>query len=144
MATAVSMWSPVIMTGRMPASLASAMAGATSGRSGSIMPERPTKTRSCSSASGLQSVGSALCMRTAEASTRSAWLAMSLLAAMIFSRRASVRVSTVPSAFMTWVQRPSTTSGPPLVYCSKVPSGVFTTTDIILRPESNGASPTRS
>ena len=57
MATAVSMWSPVIMTVRMPASCASLMAGATSGRSGSIMPERPQNVRSHSSASGEKSEG---------------------------------------------------------------------------------------
>ena len=51
MATAVSMWSPVIMTVRMPAAWASSMAAATSGRSGSIMPDRPQNVRSCSRAS---------------------------------------------------------------------------------------------
>ena len=43
MATAVSLWSPVIMIGRMPALRHSSMAALTSGRTGSIMPVRPMK-----------------------------------------------------------------------------------------------------
>ena len=52
MATAVSRWSPVIITARMPAVLHSAMAAFTSGRMGSIMPASPRKVRSCSRAAG--------------------------------------------------------------------------------------------
>ena len=47
MARAVAGWSPVIMTVRMPALRASAMAAATSGRGGSTMPTRPMKVRLC-------------------------------------------------------------------------------------------------
>ena len=52
MATAVSLWSPVIITGRMPALRHSTMASLTSGRTGSIMPVRPMKHRSCSRKAG--------------------------------------------------------------------------------------------
>ena len=44
MAAAVSLWSPVIITGRMPAARQRAMAAAASGRTGSIMPTRPMNT----------------------------------------------------------------------------------------------------
>ncbi len=60
MATAVSMWSPVIITTFMPAAWASATARPTSGRTGSIMPQSPRKVMSCSSASGEKDLGSSL------------------------------------------------------------------------------------
>ena len=53
MATAVSWWSPVIITGRMPAWRHWSMAAFTSGRTGSIMPARPMKHRACSRSRGL-------------------------------------------------------------------------------------------
>ena len=43
MATAVSLWSPVIITGRMPAAKHCSTAPRTSGRGGSIMPMSPAK-----------------------------------------------------------------------------------------------------
>ena len=54
MATAVSLWSPVIITGRMPAlAAARRMASFTSGRTGSIIPARPMQGRGrCSRISG--------------------------------------------------------------------------------------------
>ena len=45
-ASAVSWWSPVIMIGRIPASLATRTASAASGRSGSIIPTKPEKIKS--------------------------------------------------------------------------------------------------
>ena len=51
MATAVFLWSPVIMTVRMPDCRHLAMASRTSGRGGSIMATRPAKVRSRSMAS---------------------------------------------------------------------------------------------
>ena len=60
MAKAVSMWSPVIITTFMPAAWASATACPTSGRTGSIMPQRPRKVMSCSSASGEKDSGASL------------------------------------------------------------------------------------
>ena len=71
-ALAVSTWSPVIMTGRMPAPRQARMASTTSGRTGSIMPVRPRKHRCCSSAAGDVSPGSASYVRMAAASTRRA------------------------------------------------------------------------
>ena len=49
-ATAVSIWSPVIIMGRMPASRHCSIAVRTSGRTGSIIPQIPTKQSSFSSA----------------------------------------------------------------------------------------------
>ncbi len=51
MATAVFLWSPVIITVRMPDVRHLAMASRTSGRGGSIMATRPPKVRSLSMAS---------------------------------------------------------------------------------------------
>ena len=48
MAHAVLMWSPVIMTGMIPAPLQVLTAGMTSFLGGSIIPMRPKKTSSCS------------------------------------------------------------------------------------------------
>lgn len=47
-ASAVGCVSPVIIITRMPAVVQSAMAGATSGRAGSLMPQMPTNTMFCS------------------------------------------------------------------------------------------------
>ena len=90
MATAVSIWSPVIITGRMPALWHSLIASTTSGRTGSIMPVMPTKIKSCSSASGLKSVGGFSYSRLAQASTRSALFAMRRIWLWISSRLSSV------------------------------------------------------
>ena len=45
MADAVTMWSPVIMTGRMPARMQVVTASSDSGRGGSIIEIRPRKVR---------------------------------------------------------------------------------------------------
>ncbi len=58
MATAVFLWSPVIMTVRIPARLHSATAALTSSRGGSIMAISPEKTRSRSIDSGVGLSGS--------------------------------------------------------------------------------------
>ena len=50
-ASAVSLWSPVIIIGRIPADLATFTAPAASGRSGSIIPIKPAKIKSFSSSS---------------------------------------------------------------------------------------------
>ena len=49
----------------------------------------------------------------------------------------------MPSLVIILVQRASTSSGAPLVCCTTLPERVRTTTDIILREESKGASPIR-
>ena len=56
-AVAVSLWSPVIITGRMPALRHRAMASFTSGRIGSIIPHMPIQVRSCSSVPGSLEAG---------------------------------------------------------------------------------------
>ena len=116
MATAVSLWSPVIITGRMPAVRHCWMAAFTSGRTGSIMPARPTKHRSCSRYSGLSSLGRPPShRRMAAASTRRALSAMALFCARISCRFSSVMGSIWPFSSYR-VQRRSTSSGAPLVY----------------------------
>ena len=117
------------------------MAVSTSGRTGSIIPVRPTKQRSFSRNSGSFFPGRAGQRRSAAASTRSARSAIALLAARISARFSSVSGTTSPFSRQV-VQRSSTTSGAPLVYWMNAPSSACTV-DIILRPESNGASSTR-
>ena len=114
-ATAVSLWSPVIMTGVMPAPRHSSIAALTSGRTGSIMPVSPIKTRSCSSASGEKSSGAASYFLIAAASTRSALSAIRLFSAAIFALISSVMGTVFPS-IKAWVHRSTTTSGAPFVY----------------------------
>ena len=96
MATAVSLWSPVIITGRIPAARHSATAAFTSGRTGSIMPARPMKHSSCSRSSGSCRSGSASYSRSAAASTRSALSAIALFSARMALRFSSVMGSTAP------------------------------------------------
>ena len=96
MATAVSLWSPVIITGRMPAARHWATASFTSGRTGSIIPARPMKHNCCSSACGVRSSGRLSYRRSAAASTRSALSAMALLSARMAARFSSVMGSTAP------------------------------------------------
>ena len=97
MAEAVSTWSPVIMMGRMPAVRQFTMASRTSGRTGSIIPQRPMKHRSFSSASGVETMGLPSQSRLAQASTRRARSAISLLAFRIRSRTWSVMGTALPS-----------------------------------------------
>ena len=67
---AVRGWSPVIMTGRMPAATQVATASRASGRGGSRMPTSPTKVRSFSMLSWLLSSGSVSSRRNPTPSTR--------------------------------------------------------------------------
>jgi len=53
LATAVSLWSPVIMMRTIPARLQYPIASYTSSRGGSVMPRSPTKIRSRSTVSGV-------------------------------------------------------------------------------------------
>ena len=57
MAEAVTTWSPVIITGLIPAFRQVATAAFASGRGGSIMPTRPKRVRPFSSASLVSSSG---------------------------------------------------------------------------------------
>ena len=105
------------------------------------MPARPRKVRPCSRFSGEVSCGGWGHARMAQASTRRALSAMALFAASTSPRSAGVRGTAWPPCQMC-VQRRSTSSGAPLVYCTQ-PSAVLCTVLIILRMLSNGASPTR-
>ena len=105
------------------------------------MPVRPMKQRSFSRNSGVLSSGLWSQVRIEAASTRRALSAMALLAARISARLASV-IGTAFSPSQYWVQRLRTSSGAPLVYCTKAPPAAWMV-DIILRLESNGASSTR-
>ena len=95
-ATAVSLWSPVIITVRIPASLHSSIAGLTSGRTGSIIPVKPTKHKSFSIFSGFSSsepstAGIVSQDLVAAESTLRALPAISLFASKISLRTWSVR-----------------------------------------------------
>ena len=70
MAAAVAAWSPVIITVRMPAAFAFAIARAASGRGGSIMPTNPLNVRSDSTSAIFS--GSLSILFEASAITRSA------------------------------------------------------------------------
>ena len=142
-ATAVSLWSPVIMTVWMPALWHSSMAGFTSGLTGSIMPESPTKQSPVSMAEGSVSEGISFQFFLERASTRRALSAMALLAARTPALSSSVSSVSFPSTTML-TQFLSTSSGAPLVYWVSFPVSSLMMTDIIFRMESKGASPTLS
>ncbi len=69
-ARAVPGWSPVIITGRMPAAMHTATASFASSRGGSIMPIRPSRVSPFSTCPGDMSPGSASHVRMATPSTR--------------------------------------------------------------------------
>ena len=97
-AAAVSTWSPVIITGRIPASRHSSIAAFTSGRTGSIMPHSPKKQSSCSSRSASSLSGFFVQTLCPHASTRSARSAMDLFACKTFFRYSSVMGRSCPSS----------------------------------------------
>ena len=143
MATAVSLWSPVIITGLMPARLHSSIAAFTSGRTGSIIPASPMKTRFFSSSEGSKLVGSCVKGLYAPHITLKALLAMRLFSSRIFALNESSSSTIFPSESIL-EHRFNTSSGAPLVYCSSSPfSSFLQIVDIIFRIESKGASPTR-
>ena len=138
----MSIWSPVIITTRIPADFASSIDDLTSGRTGSIIPESPTKHMSCSRYAPSNDSGQLLPQsRRADAITRRALLASCLFCSITYAFNSSVN-GTMPVSERYVVQCDKITSGAPLVCCIYDPL-LFTTTDIILRLESNGASPTR-
>ena len=111
-ASAVAGWSPVIITERMCARLAVATATFASARGGSIMPTRPSSTRSSSMLSGSSIVDARLAaaacgsipreaagtVRVAIASVRSAWAASASLRREMSARRSSPSGTTLPSS----------------------------------------------
>ena len=142
MATAVSLWSPVIITGRTPAAAHRSTAARTSGRGGSIMPMSPTKISSRSSSWASRDLGGPLWLRWATASTRRALAARSLPTPRMRRRSASV-MGRGPWGPCTWVQRESTASGAPFTAMRVPPAGRLWQVAIRLRTESKGASPWR-
>mmetsp|Transcript_9645 Transcript_9645/g.24918 ORF Transcript_9645/g.24918 Transcript_9645/m.24918 type:complete len:303 (+) Transcript_9645:842-1750(+) len=130
-ASAVGWVSPVIITTRMPAVTHSAMAGATSGRAGSLMPATPTKVIPCSRSTKVEGSRSFLCAGcaspsyvassptsslTANARQRSGRAAIWATVARIALRSAALSSTTSPFLRRACVQRSSTRSGAPLTY----------------------------
>ena len=111
MARAVLGWSPVIITGVMPAAMQVATASAASGRGGSINAANPSKRISLSSASAVDRSDSPSTARHANARTRNPWAA---------NRSASAKITAAsmgfaaPSASMA-AHRSKTTSGAPFM-----------------------------
>ena len=138
-ATAVSLWSPVIITGLIPASRHSSIAAYTSGLQGSIIPVRPMNIRSFSISSASQLSGILSYFLNAAHSTRRARSANDLFFFSISFFSSSVMGMT-PSCVRYPVQRASITSHAPLVYWM-MPLSFLCTVDIIFLPESKGASP---
>ena len=129
MALAVTTWSPVIMTGLMPARRHCLTASRASGRGGSIMPTRPRKVRLFSSASEVTALGSPSRTLYPTARTRSAWRLISSL-----TRRAAARSPEM--------HRPSMTSKAPFTMATILPSMRLTVV-MSLRSESKGRSARR-
>ena len=135
MADAVSMWSPVIIMGRMPASLHTRTASFTSALGGSIMPTSPTKTSSLSRLPRSRSP-----LLTATPRTRSAFFAIREFAFLISSTSFSVMGRTSSPAIIE-TQRGRSISGAPLTYASLTPSCSLTVV-MSLRTLSKGTSST--
>ena len=132
---AVTAWSPVIMTGVMPACRHCATASADSGRGGSERPTKPRNVRSCSR------IVPSCAGRYATASTRSACSARARFCFCSASLR-SVCSGMPPSCVRMLRQSVSTRSGAPFVIC-KQPFSVLCSVDIRLRVLSNGSSAMR-
>ncbi len=139
-ATAVSRWSPVIITGVIPTLRQTATAATASGRGGSIIPARPRKTMSRSVSSSLQA--SPATWRQARPSTRRASWAMAALAVRISARSASSR-GTVRPFWSTPAQRSRTVSGAPFMKAMRRPSSRAWSVVMRLRSELNGSSSRR-
>ena len=142
MAPAVILWSPVIITGLMPAALHLATATFASSRGGSIIPTIPRKVRSFSRVAGVISEGSSFRALEATASTRRACEAIFRLASWIPCRSSSSR-GRAPCPSSMFEQHPSSSSSPPFTATRKVPSGRACTVVISFLSESKGISSTR-
>ena len=129
MADAVTTWSPVIITGFIPACLHTATASLTSSLGGSIMPTSPRKVKPLSTPSEVSSCGISSTCLYAKASTRSA---LELISS--FTLRAT--------AVSPLTQRFSNSSNAPFTMTKCLPSILFIVV-ISLRTESNGSSSSR-
>ncbi len=138
MARAVAGWSPVIITGVMPARWASATAAAASGRGGSIKATSPISASPCSSTCASAPTSARATSRRASASTRRPRAAIVSACAITASRSRA----TAPSARHCESHSGSTDSGAPLVQTRRpVPCGCSVL--MRLRTASNGSSATR-
>ena len=137
-AMAVARWSPVIITGRMPAWWHRSTAPFTSRRGGSAMPNSPRKVRSRSTVPLSSFLGCRDSSRRATPMTRRARRAMSSLAARICLRSAGDSGPLGPDT-----HRSSSTSGAPFTSTRRPPPSFSWTVVISLRPESKGISPVR-
>ena len=135
-AAAVAGWSPVIITGVIPAARHSATAAGASGRGGSIMPTTPSSVSPCGISGGAAHPGACgspgSSRRSAAARTRSPSPA-----------RASQWASTSPCAEEGRPHRATIASGAPLTRVRRRPPGSSCTVTISLRPESKGTSSIR-
>ena len=119
MARAVAGWSPVIITGVMPAAMHSRTASSASERGGSIKPMSPSRERSRSVVWALAvPSGSVSCVRWAMASTRRPWAAKASARASQAgaSKRVAEPAVLEPAVLDPWrVHSGITDSGAPLV-----------------------------
>ena len=138
-ASAVRGWSPVIITGRMPAVRHSSTASAASGRGGSIMPTMPISTSPVSARSEVSGSGTSSQTRTAKASVRRPSAAMRPETSSTWARSSG----TVPDPFDTCAQRSVSTSIAPFVNDTTLPPAQGWKVVISLRSESNGSSAIR-
>ncbi len=121
--SAVNGWSPVIITGRMPAVRHWATASRTSLRGGSIMPVMPTKINSRSIPSSVAPGGRESSGRMAKPSTRMPSSAIRSLAAVIRRCHEASRGSITPS-FQTRSVTVSNESTAPLQNATYSPCGM--------------------
>ena len=133
-AQAVSLLSPVIITGRICAVLHFSTASKASFLGGSIIPHRPQNTKFCSAQSDVE-----FALRQHSASTRIASFAIASFSLKIFCFCIGLMTDTSPF-FWQNAHRCNKMSGAPLVNRNISPFLFFTTTDIIFRCESNGIS----
>ncbi len=157
MVSAVSGWSPVIITGRTPAARAVATAAAASGRGGSIRPTIPRKISSLSAQSHFEPFCPATSSgRAATPSTRSPSAAWRSFSARISRRRSSVRGRTsppdhaydaTPSRWSTAPLANANACAPPKPGTSAIvagsPPSTRWTVVMRLRSDENGTSPIR-
>ena len=136
MASAVPMWSPVIILTRIPALRQSSMDSMASGRGGSTMPTMPTSVKPSPGSSPSRESPS----RTAAASTRRPSSLSSSMSSSHMSRSSSSLSSSVPCV----LQSSSTRPGAPLRWTHLVPSPLPATTAMNLLSELNGISSERS
>ncbi len=123
---AVDGWSPVIITTRIPARWASAIAAAACGRGGSIIPTMPSRVRSCSRASS----GVGVRRRSGHVGALGHRDGAQRLAGQLEQRRLEpgaghvVQRAHADRPTTRWVHRSSSTSGAPLTTSTRAPAVV--------------------